>query len=68
MLADAGINEKVAPGTWKGIVDIIIDGIKKGKQGDAIAEAVSAVGNILREHFPVKPDDIDELDNLIVDE
>ncbi len=68
VLADRGINEKVDYSEWKHIVNYITDGIHEKNQGHAIAGAVSRVGEILREHFPIKPDDTDELDNLIIDE
>ena len=67
ILADSGINEKVGHSRWKEVVEIIIEGIKKKRQGDSIVKAITIVGNILTEHFPIRPDDIDELDNLIVD-
>lgn len=67
MLADRGINEKVKPGQWDEIVGMIIEGIKNNKQADAICKAVDEIGRILREHFPIKADDTNELKNLIVE-
>ena len=66
VLADRGINAKVDPGQWEGVVAHIVSGIKDGRQADAICEAVREVGTILARHFPVKADDVDELDNLII--
>ena len=66
VLADRGINAKVNQGQWDGIVAHIVAGIKSGEQADAICEAVKEVGGILAEHFPVREDDVDELDNLII--
>jgi len=66
VLGDRGINAKVDQGQWDGIVAHIVAGIKSGQQADAICEAVKEVGGILAEHFPVREDDVDELDNLIV--
>jgi putative membrane protein len=68
VLADSGINKKVPQDTWKSIVDIIIDGIRGKKQGDAIVKAITIVGDILKSHFPVRTDDIDEVQNLIVED
>jgi uncharacterized membrane protein len=28
---------------------------------------VEKIGDLLKEHFPIKPDDTDELDNLIIE-
>ncbi|MCG6908605.1 MAG: TPM domain-containing protein [Deltaproteobacteria bacterium] len=66
VLADRGINAKVSPGRWDTVVARIVDGIKGGRQAEAICEAVKEVGGELAEHFPVKDDDENELDNLIV--
>ncbi len=66
VLADRGINEKVGGGQWHGIVDHIVAGIREGRQGKAICEAVEKVGEMLKTHFPKKTDDTDELDNLII--
>jgi putative membrane protein len=68
VLADKGINDVVDGGVWQEIVDIITAGIQAGRQGEAIAEAVSRCGAILSEHFPRKDDDSDELTNLIVED
>lgn len=68
ILADRGINEKVEQGWWDKVVKIIVDGIKHKRQAQGICEAVKKVGELLRTHFPVQPDDRDELKNLIVEE
>ncbi len=67
VLADEGINAKVNPDVWKEVVNRIIRGIKEKRQADGIVEAVKLCGDLLKENFPIKPDDTDELENLIVD-
>lgn len=67
VLADKGINDKVAPEAWNDIVALVVRGIREGRQGEALAEAVTRCGELLSAHFPVRPDDIDELPNLIVE-
>ncbi len=53
VLADSGINSKVDPSAWQEIVNIIVNGIKEKKQGEAIIKAIAKVRpNTLRE-FPV---------------
>ena len=66
VLADKGINSKVHEGQWNEIVAMIIEGIKKKRQADAICEAIEKMVLLLKEHFPVRQDDTDELENLIV--
>lgn len=65
ILADRGIDQKVEKGKWDQIVRGITAGIKQGRQADAICEAVRQTGDLLRSHFPGKPEDRDELKNLI---
>jgi putative membrane protein len=67
ILADRGINAKVPEGQWDDIVKMITDGIKQKRSTDAICEAVEKIGELLKTHFPIKPDDTDELKNLIVE-
>ena len=67
ILADRGINAKVPEGQWDDIVKMITAGIRQKRSADAICEAVEKIGALLKRHFPVKPDDTDELDNLIIE-
>jgi putative membrane protein len=67
VLADQGINASVAEGQWDEIVKMITDGIKQKRPADAICAAVEKIGDLLEAHFPIKPDDIDELKNVIID-
>jgi len=67
VLADQGINAKVPEDQWEDIVKMITDGIKQKRPGDAICAAVEKIGDLLKAHFPIEPDDIDELKNVIID-
>ena len=66
VLADHGINAKVAAGEWDAIVTRITDGIRSKRSAVAICEAVESIGTTLAEHFPVRDDDTNELKNVIV--
>lgn len=68
VLADRGINRKVSAGQWDQIVADVVLGIRQRRAGEAIAEAVTRIGDLLAAHFPVRPDDRDELANLIVED
>ena len=68
VLADRGINSKVHGGQWEEIVHMVVKGIKEGRQAHAICQAVQKVGLVLREFFPIRSGDTNELDNLIVKE
>ena len=66
VLADAGIDAKVGKQTWQGVVDTITKGIRDGRQGEAIREAVGICGKLLSEHFPRKSDDRNELSDAVI--
>ncbi len=68
VLADEGINARVDARVWQEIVDLVIQGIKQRRQSEAICRAVQRCGDLIREHFPIKPEDTNELDNLIVED
>jgi len=68
LLADQGIHEKVPQAEWDALVARITRGIREGHRTDAICSAIETIGQLLETHFPVKPDDTDELKNLIVGE
>ena len=66
VLADAGINARIDPGQWQSIIDLITRGIKEKRQCEAICNAIVQIGELLKTHFPIQDDDINELHNLIV--
>lgn len=69
VLADRGINEKVQPGTWDEVVNILTSGLKSGRACAAFCAAIERCGEILAAHFPRPPDDRDELaDKLVTEE
>ena len=65
ILADSGINEKVAPDTWDFIKDNMQDMFTRGKFAGGIIKTIEAVGEILNAHFPIKPDDTNEVSNKV---
>lgn len=67
IVADAGIDAKVPQDMWDSIVAGLIDDARKGRLADGFVTAVTAVGTLLAEHFPVKPDDVNELDDHLVE-
>ena len=66
ILADRGIDEKLPPDTWQGVVELIVGGIKEMRQADTICQAVDRVGQILQTHFPASSDNPDELKGVII--
>lgn len=66
LLADSGINTKVAQGEWDAIVAALTDRIRRGQAADGLCEAVERCGALLARHFPRSPDDQNELPNRIL--
>lgn len=65
ILADSGINEKVDPSTWDRVKDEMQEMFRKGDFCSGLIHGVDKVGGILAEHFPIKPDDTNELSNRV---
>ncbi len=66
ILAGTGINSIVPENTWSSMVQCITEGIKAGNPAQGISQAVADIGKLLSEHFPIKPDDTNELSNAVV--
>ena len=66
VVADEGINSKVKQTDWNSVVDIIIKGIKAKKAKQGIIDGVESCRSLLKEHFPVLADDVNELNNSII--
>jgi len=68
VVADEGINAKVDTGVWQEVVDLVVNSIKGRHQAEGICRAIRRCDELIREHFPIKADDTNELDNLIVED
>ncbi len=69
VVADVGIHKKVPPQTWEGLVGQIVSGIKRHQTCTAFCEAITACGDLLAHHFPKRPGDpadTDELPSLLI--
>lgn len=67
IVADSGINAKVAPAVWQDAVDAALEAIKDGRIGDGLVAAVGRCGTVLAEHFPPGAINRDELPNKVVE-
>ncbi len=62
VLGDSGINAKVKPEDWHGIVRTIVRGIQDGKPADGLVEGIRESGTLLAQHgVSRRTDDTDEL-------
>lgn len=68
ILGDKGVHERVKTDGWQDHVRHIGDGIRAGKPADGVCKVIEEVGEILARDFPVRPDDVNELPNTVIDE
>jgi putative membrane protein len=65
ILADRGIHLRVGVEGWRHHVDDLVQAIRRGRAGDGIVACVEAVGRELREAFPPREDDENELSDAV---
>jgi putative membrane protein len=64
VLGDSGINQKVDQAQWDEIVRNLATGVREGRPGAAMVEAIRACGELLERHGVTRrSDDQDELSN-----
>lgn len=64
LLADSGIHQKVEEGEWEAITHRLAQGVRAGRPGPALVEAIRACGELLERHgVERQADDQDELLN-----
>lgn len=68
VLGDRGIAAQIPEEQWKAVAAMIVQAIREGCPAEGICRAVAEVGRMLREKFPVGPDNPDELKNLIIED
>jgi putative membrane protein len=61
VLADRGIDSRVEPGTWDGVVRDLLRDIRAGRPDEGLVEAIRRCGELLASLSPRRPDDRDEL-------
>lgn len=67
VIGDKGIHDKMGSQHWDSVRDLIIRGIKDGNVCSGICAAIESCGRALAEHFPHRPDDINELPDQVID-
>ncbi len=68
ILADKGIDAKVPQFTWDNMVNRMIIRIRSNATCQGICELVQEAGKLLTTHFPIQPDDVNELPNEVIEE
>lgn len=67
LIADAAIHAKVAPEVWGDAMAALLAGVRQGRIGEGMADAVGLVGQILAEYFPVSAGDTNELPDRLIE-
>ena len=63
VIGDEPISEKLDEGQWEEIKALVIEGLEAGKPTEGLCAGIARCGELLAEHFPIAPDDEDELSN-----
>ncbi|MDA8163698.1 MAG: hypothetical protein M0017_01510, partial [Desulfobacteraceae bacterium] len=66
ILADKGIYEKIKPETLQAHARETAKGIGGRRAAEVLCREIGKVGEVLARHFPVRPDDTDELSNNVI--
>jgi putative membrane protein len=66
ILADKGIHDKLQQQALNKFARMISQGIREGRAPDALCDAITEVGEILWEHYPITDADTDELPNVVM--
>ena len=67
IIADAGINEKVASAVWDDAIAVLLAAIREGRPADGFVAAIHRCGDVLATHFPPGALNPDELPNRLVE-
>ena len=67
ILADQGINAKLAHNVWADAVTEFIKNVKAGRVVEGFLAAITRCGQTLAEHFPRAADDVNELPNRLIE-
>ena len=67
VIGDRGIHEKMGDQHWENVRDLIIRGIKEGNVCAGICAAIESCGQALGQHFPHRPDDVNELPDTVIE-
>jgi len=65
ILGDRGINAVIPPEHWVTLASALSSGIRQGQLTEALVGVITEVGDVLRQHFPIRPDDVNELPDLV---
>jgi putative membrane protein len=68
VLADKGIYEKMNQETLNRFANEVSRGVREGRACEVLSQAIQEIGVLLSQHFPITPDDTDELPDDVMTE
>jgi putative membrane protein len=63
VLGDDAINDKLEQEQWTEVCDLVVAGIRGKRSAQGLKDAILKCGDLLADHFPIKPGDRNELGN-----
>lgn len=66
VIGDVAISARVAEEEWREVIEALVEGLGRGREAEALADAVRRIGAVLVRHAPAGARDIDELPNRII--
>ncbi|MBN6067004.1 TPM domain-containing protein [Aggregatibacter actinomycetemcomitans] len=66
IIGDIGIHQFVGDDFWQAQCNLMISHFKEKHYTQGIIAAMQEIGAKLAQHFPIQPDDRDELDNEVI--
>lgn len=66
IIGDEGIHQFVGNDFWKQTHQAMVVQFKQGKHTEAVVLAIQMIGKELAKHFPIQPDDVNELPNEVI--
>lgn len=67
IIADEGIHGRVDRDVWAEAVDELTERLRAGQPAEGFEAAIAVVGDVLAQHFPPRPRNIDELPNRLLE-
>ncbi len=66
VLADSGIYGRISQQELQLYASDMADGIRQGNAAEILCRKITSLGEVLAKHFPVNPDDENELSNQVI--
>ena len=66
VVGDDAIAARLSQQDWEAVCNLVVQGMKNGRAAEGLQQAIAKSGALLARHFPIQPDDVDELANQLV--